>query len=472
MFLNCYFKKTFYALSLFLIISTHAQTYTVDELDSITEKLRVNGNINKSISINKDAVQQYQKAGNVEGTIGAYINLGGLLWFLHQYKESLDYLEKAENQLEKTKNPFLIAKLHGEYGRNFSSLGLINQSTDHLNTSIFYAKKIPNKKQKEKLLYFYYTWKLANFEELSIVDSVNSIQRKRMELTAQPLTFVHIAQKLLKNKELDSAEYYLNKAMQISGDYSLYQKAMTLYAFGKLQIEKQNYEKALEYYFQSLEISQRLSRKADITNTYKTISETYKLMNNEEKKNEFLEKYSDSKDSIEESEREALRIPVDKIISKETQKEKEERTQAYIIIVSIILLSAMVITFFIRRYIKKQKETEEIINETLHETGELKVKLNEAFEELSKLASTNDPFFLSRFKEVYPEFYETLTTRYPHLTANDIKFSAFLRLNLSTKTIAQYKNISIRTIESRKYRLRKKLGLSSEVDLNKWMMEL
>ena len=121
---------------------------------------------------------------------------------------------------------------------------------------------------------------------------------------------------------------------------------------------------------------------------------------------------------------------------------------------------------------KKQKESEEIIIETLNEKSELQVKLNEAFDELSKLASTNDPFFLSRFKEVYPEFYEKLTTQYPHLTANDIRFSAFLRLNLTTKTIAQYKNISIRTIESRKYRLRKKLGLSSEVDLNKWMMEL
>ncbi|WP_449399391.1 helix-turn-helix transcriptional regulator [Chryseobacterium wanjuense] len=74
---------------------------------------------------------------------------------------------------------------------------------------------------------------------------------------------------------------------------------------------------------------------------------------------------------------------------------------------------------------------------------------------MSKLASTNDPFFLTRFKEVYPEFYERLTTTYPSLTANNIRFAAFLRLNLSTKTIAQYKNISIRTIESRKYRLRK-----------------
>ena len=472
MFLNCYFKKTLYALLLFLIVPFSAQDPSVEELDSITEKYRVDGNIKKSIALNEDAIQQYQKSGNTEGIIGAYINLGGLLWFLHEYRESLDYLENAENQLEKTKNPFLIAKLHGEYGRNYASLGLINQSTDHLNTSIYYTKKIRNKKLREKLLYFYYTWKLANFDELSLVDSVNSIQRKRLELSAQPLTFVHIAEKLIKNKELDSAEYFLNKAMEISGDYSLYQKSMALLAYGKLYSERENYEKALEYYFRSLAISQQISRKSDITNAYKIISETYKLMNNEVKKNEYLEKYSDSKDSIEESERKALRIPVDKIINQENQKEKKERNLAFIIIGVIILVCVSLLLFFTRRYVKKQKENEEIIIETLNEKSELQVKLNEAFDELSKLASTNDPFFLSRFKEVYPEFYEKLTTQYPQLTANDIRFSAFLRLNLTTKTIAQYKNISIRTIESRKYRLRKKLGLSSEVDLNKWMMEL
>ncbi|ALR29194.1 hypothetical protein ATE47_00990 [Chryseobacterium sp. IHB B 17019] len=472
MFLNCYFKKAFYVLFLFLILPLSAQTYTINELDSITEKYRTEGNILKSISLNKDAIKGNGKKNNIEISIAAHINLGGLLWYLHKYKESLNHLEIAEDQLEKTKNPFLIAKLYGEYGRNYASLGLINQSTENLNKSIFYSQKIKNKSQREKLLYYHYTWKLQNFEELHVVDSVNAVFKKRLELTAQPLTYVHIAEKFLKNKELDSAENYLNKAIKISGDYSPYQKSMTLLAFGKLYLEKKEYEKALEYYFQSLALSQQLSRKNDITNTYKAISDTYKLMNDDVKKNEFLEKYSDSKDSIDESEREALRIPVDKIISKETKKEKKERTQAYVIIGIILLVSAAILVVLTRKYIKKQKETEEIIIETLHETDELKSKLNVAFDELSKLASTNDPFFLTRFKEVYPEFYEKLTSTYPHLTANDIRFSAFLRLNLSTKTIAQYKNISIRTIESRKYRLRKKLELPSDVDLNKWMMEL
>jgi tetratricopeptide (TPR) repeat protein len=472
MFLKNNITKTLYVLIILFIANYKAQVYSIKELDSLTEKYRTEGNIKKSIELNIDAIKLYEKQNNKDGIIAAYINIGGLFWNLHRYKESLKYLENAETELRKIKNPTLCARMYGEYARNYASLGLLDQSNTSLDTSIYFAQQISEKKEREKLLYFYYTWKIANFEELHATDSINSALKKRSKLAIQPLTYVYMAENFIKNKKIDSAEYYLNKAQQMNGDFSFYQKSMTLLAFGKLHTERKDYEKALDYYLRSLAISQQISRKSDIKNAYKLISETYKSLDDNEKKNEYLQKYSDIQDSINDAEREALRIPVDKIIHAENEKEKDERLKYFTLIAVVIAASVIVVVILTRRYIKKQKQAEEIIIETMHETDELKSKLNEAFEELSKLAMTNDPFFLTRFKEVYPEFYETLTTRYPNLSANDIKFSAFLRLNLSTKTIAQYKNISIRTIESRKYRLRKKLDLPSDVDLNKWMMEL
>jgi DNA-binding CsgD family transcriptional regulator len=43
-----------------------------------------------------------------------------------------------------------------------------------------------------------------------------------------------------------------------------------------------------------------------------------------------------------------------------------------------------------------------------------------------------------------------------------MKLAAYLRLNLSTKEIAQLMNISVRGVETSRYRLRKKLGLTNE----------
>ena len=57
------------------------------------------------------------------------------------------------------------------------------------------------------------------------------------------------------------------------------------------------------------------------------------------------------------------------------------------------------------------------------------------------------------------------TIKYPKLTANELKLCTFLRLNLSTKEIAQLMNISLRGVELSRYRLRKKLELPTETSL-------
>jgi DNA-binding CsgD family transcriptional regulator len=65
-----------------------------------------------------------------------------------------------------------------------------------------------------------------------------------------------------------------------------------------------------------------------------------------------------------------------------------------------------------------------------------------------------------------------LKEKYPTITANELKLSAYLRMNLSTKEIAQLMNISVRGVEISRYRLRKKLGISSEVNLFDFLMSI
>lgn len=74
--------------------------------------------------------------------------------------------------------------------------------------------------------------------------------------------------------------------------------------------------------------------------------------------------------------------------------------------------------------------------------------------------------FSIRFQEVHAGFYEKLLLSYPELTQNELKLCAFLRLNMSTKDIAELTGQRILTLENARYRLRKKLGISnSEVNL-------
>ena len=73
--------------------------------------------------------------------------------------------------------------------------------------------------------------------------------------------------------------------------------------------------------------------------------------------------------------------------------------------------------------------------------------------------------FVYHFDKAHNSFTMNLKQKFPKLTANELKLCTFLRLNLSTKEIAQLMNISLRGVELSRYRLRKKLELPTETSL-------
>lgn len=79
--------------------------------------------------------------------------------------------------------------------------------------------------------------------------------------------------------------------------------------------------------------------------------------------------------------------------------------------------------------------------------------------------------FQSNFDLIHKSFFRSLRHKYPELTPNDLKLCAMLRLNLSTKDIAKYNNLTIRGIEGARYRLRKKLALPQDVSLVNFLIE-
>lgn len=79
--------------------------------------------------------------------------------------------------------------------------------------------------------------------------------------------------------------------------------------------------------------------------------------------------------------------------------------------------------------------------------------------------------FSASFDEINNDFLKKLKAKYPLLTNNDLKLCAYLQLNMSSKEIAQLLNISLRGVEISRYRLRKKLGVSTEVSISDFLNE-
>lgn len=80
--------------------------------------------------------------------------------------------------------------------------------------------------------------------------------------------------------------------------------------------------------------------------------------------------------------------------------------------------------------------------------------------------------FSQYFDKSNNDFLKTLREGYPLLTPADLKLCAYLRLNLSTKAIADLLNLSIRGVESSRYRLRKKLSLANDVSLSEFLLNI
>ena len=84
----------------------------------------------------------------------------------------------------------------------------------------------------------------------------------------------------------------------------------------------------------------------------------------------------------------------------------------------------------------------------------------------SNLNDTKDwSFFEKAFNNADKDFLDKIKLLHPDLTPNDLRFCAYLRLNLSSKEMAPLLNISIKSVETKRYRLRKKLGLEHDSGL-------
>ena len=88
-------------------------------------------------------------------------------------------------------------------------------------------------------------------------------------------------------------------------------------------------------------------------------------------------------------------------------------------------------------------------------------KLNEEWEQFSV-----------HFDKVHSDLLVTLKEKYPALRAHELKLCAYLRMNLSSKEIAQLMSISVRGVEISRYRLRKKLQIPTETNLFQFLFHL
>lgn len=278
-------------------------------------------------------------------------------------------------------------------------------------------------------------------------------------------------------------------------------------------------DSALAYANEALIKCREFGRNEDMVATLKALSQIYADKKEYDKANKLLSETVLINDSLHTAERRLRLTKLDDINVKLNDTAITRRVSTPVWSYIIIAVLSVMLTYILRLYLlqKKKKVTLDIeyarqadlheeelskVNRELTTLSLEKIRQHEALTDvceslrqallelspreitkrenirsltnrLSQLCTSNaDDEFKLFFEKVHPDFYKTLSEKYPELTARDMRLCAFLHLGMDTKEIASLTYREVRSVESARNRLRKKLDLAVNDDLTAFLRSL
>lgn len=78
--------------------------------------------------------------------------------------------------------------------------------------------------------------------------------------------------------------------------------------------------------------------------------------------------------------------------------------------------------------------------------------------------------FIQEFSVLHKDFIDRLSFQFGNFSKNELRLVSFMKMNLSTKEIANTLRVSPDGVKKARYRLRKKMGLASDIDLQDYLL--
>ncbi|WP_330746701.1 helix-turn-helix transcriptional regulator [Chryseobacterium sp. CP-77] len=413
-----------------------------------------------------------------------YLKIANIYDKLNDTKKSFYYINKVEKEnlinsntdfevifyfhLQKS---FLYQKL-GERVASFKQLDEIYDDAMKTDNAYFiylinrqYASKYDELKKKDLVLKYS---KIAyKYSKIYRENKGNRYRIDKNRLSNSYKTSAYLGGIYTDLNKLDSAKIYIDEAIRNEkkvDDIGI--KYITSFYAGRYFKAVKNVPQAQHYFWISKNIA---------TNYYK--SENYQIAVADELKalyeslgeKDSIGYYSNWLLDIESSSSEQYQIlndTVDKQNELETSKRKKEAKNLFLILsvsIAVCILFIVLSLYYYRKHKSKSLDKMDVPHQ-------LPVQ-ESIFKEVIQLAKENNPEFLTRFNEYCPGFSEELLKIFP-LKMSEIRFCAYVYLNFSTKEIADYTFTSVRTVQTKKYNLRKKLDIPSDMDIYVWFSKL
>ncbi|WP_288435555.1 tetratricopeptide repeat protein [uncultured Chryseobacterium sp.] len=491
-------KKIIFIIVFFVINFSvfKAQKYNTKQIDSLiayaedfSRKMP-----NKAVKLNEQNYKIAQKANYTKGIIKCLNLLSSCNINLGNYEMAFVYAKQTQEEALQINDYKNVCNGLINSARINSALGLENEAQEIMNKAFSVIDKIQDKDDFHEISGSFYTAEfdmmaystngitsLSKFFEFakSSISEYSKIKKTETRNKFWAIANSNLGYAYAERKMYDSAFYYANNALSFAeNDKSTYNICVALNILAYISKKQNKYQQAISYVERLIPLAKQANEPNLLAFSYTTVLTSYEKLGNKEKQLEYLTSYARLNDSLNKILTLRKDLSIQKIVKEKEEEFIDEKEDLYLLITVICLFSALAYYFGYNVFVnyklekKEKQQKENIIKEKESQLTELKQKINVNFDELLELAKKDDSSFLTRFSEAYPDFILKLNGLHTSLTSGQLKFCAFLKLNFSTKEIAHYSNISIRSVEIKKGRLRKQLNIPSSEDLNKWMMNL
>lgn len=441
----------------------------------------------KAIKNYLEALNIFENSDHKKSFFEISLNIGSLYLNLENYNQALVNLYKAKTFFE-------LDTIHfkKELKNTYTAIGVSHGYTENIDSAlIYFNKSIPLIPADD------YETKGGLFNNIGAIHS--------------------------KKKEFNNAlEYYNNAHDWFVKCDSKKGIGVSISNLAYIEYLKENYKEAETLYLKALLYFEELSSAEYTDQCYFYLNSVYEKLGNTNKALEYLHKYIENRETLMNSNiiREIadleMKYKIQKIEKKNEleikliEKEKELSLYKWYILSGILIIILIILGFLFYRRITQKRIVEirlknirkeknfmksELENFALHmahrnefledvkltlksltknasEANQQKVK--ELNLNISQLLQNNKGMQLikNKIEALNTNFFFSLSQKHPNLTEKDKRLCALLKLNLSSKEISSINNISERSVVTARYRLRKKLGLNSDENLNSYFKNM
>ena len=448
---------------------------TLHQQKQLAQALRIKGLIfnelsdfEKSAELFFSSLKLFEEINDKEGTATLLSDIGSVNFYQQNFEKALEYYFRSLNLAKEIHNKTGISRALNNIAAVYEFMKEYEKAGEYFSKAIPINKELGNKRGEG-----------INYMNLGAIRFNMKDYEASLDYLQQALSiFLDLESKLLQARcHVNLAGYYL---------------------------ETKQPKKALDFATKALETGRQQDLKQIVHDAAEIIRQIYLEQGNKAKAYDFAVLQYQMKDSLilMENKTELTKLELQYEFDKTAQTKRiaQQRKDLIILIVIITLLIALIviILIWVRQRVKaknalfRQQQLEHKLefknkeltanvmslmkkNEILStisdkliniKTQAVKEETKEAISKISKEIQkiTNEEIlheFELRFKEVHNDFYHKLRQKFPTLTPSEQRLCAFLRLNMTTKEIAELTGQQPSSLETARYRLRKKLGISN-----------